>query len=130
MKTLLVTGCFDVLHIGHIRLLKYADHIADEVIVAIDSDAKVKRDKGDSRPFNDQHDRQEFLKSIKGVDGVMVFDSEEDLKRICKEVWPNYRLVGSDWKGKDVVGAEYCQEIIYFDRIPGYSTTNILEKNK
>ena len=60
----------------------------------------------------------------------MIFFDEEDLERICKEIRPNYRLVGSDWKEKKIVGSEYCKEIIYFDRIPGYSTTNILENNK
>ena len=129
MKTLLLTGCFDVLHIGHIRLLQFAKFISDEVIIAIDSDEKVKKDKGFSRPFNNQQIRQEFLESIKGVDKVYIFFDEEDLERICKEIRPTYRLVGSDWKDKKIVGQQYCKEVLYFDRIPGYSTTNILEKN-
>ena len=130
MKNLLLTGCFDVVHVGHIRLIQFAKFIADEVIIAIDSDDKVRKDKGLSRPFNNQHIRQEFLESIKGVDKVMIFFDEEDLERICKEIIPTYRLVGSDWRGKKIVGSEHCKEIIYFDRIPGYSTTNILENNK
>jgi cytidyltransferase-like protein len=129
MKTLLLTGCFDILHIGHIRLIQFAKYTSDEVIIAIDSDEKVKADKGLSRPFNDQHIRQEFLESINGVNKVMVFFDEEDLLRICKEIMPTYRLVGSDWKGKKIIGEQYCKEVLYYDRIPGYSTTNILEKN-
>jgi D-beta-D-heptose 7-phosphate kinase/D-beta-D-heptose 1-phosphate adenosyltransferase len=128
MKTLLLTGCFDIVHLGHIKLIQFAKFISDEVIIAIDSDDKVKKDKGESRPFNNQRDRQEFLESIKGVDKVHIFFDEEDLERICKEIRPTYRLVGSDWRGKNIVGQQYCGEVLYFDRIPGYSTTNILER--
>lgn len=127
MKTLLLTGCFDIVHLGHIKIIQYAKFISDEVIIAIDSDEKVKTDKGSNRPFNNQRDRQEFLESIKGVDKVIIFFDEDDLERICKEIKPNYRLVGSDWMGKNIVGQQYCEKILYFDRIAGYSTTNILE---
>lgn len=130
MKTLLLTGCFDIVHLGHVKLIQYAKFISDEVIIAIDSDEKVKKDKGQSRPFNNQRDRQEFLESIKGVDKVIIFFDDEDLEKICKEIKPNYRLVGSDWNGKKIIGGEYCQNILYFDRIPGYSTTNILENRQ
>jgi rfaE bifunctional protein nucleotidyltransferase chain/domain len=128
MKTLLLTGCFDVVHIGHIKLIQFAKTISECVIVAIDADDKIKKDKGETRPFNNQRDRQEFLEAIKGVDKVHIFFDEEDLERICKEIKPNYRLVGSDWRNKNIVGQKYCNEIIYFDRIPGHSTTRILER--
>lgn len=128
MKTLLLTGCFDVVHIGHIKLIQFAKTISECVIVAIDADDKIKKDKGETRPFNNQRDRQEFLEAIKGVDKVCIFFDEEDLERICKEIKPNYRLVGSDWRNKNIVGQKYCNEIIYFDRIPGHSTTRILER--
>ena len=127
MKTLLLTGCFDVLHIGHIRIINYANTVADKVFIAIDGDDKVKKDKGNSRPFNRQEDRREFLENIKGVNEVLIFDSEKELEIICKDLLPDYRLVGSDWKGKKVVGESYCRNVIYYDRIPGFSTTNILE---
>ena len=128
MKTLLITGCFDILHIGHIRLLRFAKSLDAKIIIAIDSDEKVRNDKGNMRPFNNQKDRQEFLESINGVDKVIVFFDEEDLERICKEINPEYRLVGSDWRGKKIVGEQYCKQVLYYDRIPNYSTTKILEQ--
>lgn len=130
VKTLLLTGCFDVLHLGHVRIIQFANSLCERLVIAIDSDEKVKIEKGSLRPFNNQKDRKEFLVNVKGVDEVRIFDSKEMLERICKEVAPDYRLVGSDWKGKKIVGEEYCKEIVYYDRIPGYSTTNILEKKE
>ena len=128
MKTLLLTGCYDIMHIGHIRLIKYAKSISDNIIVAIDSDLKVKKDKGPDRPFNNQEDRKEFLQSICGINEVIIFNSSEELEKICKNIIPDIRLLGSDWKNKKIVGQEYCKEILYFDRISDYSTTKILDK--
>jgi len=130
MKRALLTGCFDVLHLGHIRIIQYAMSMCDELVIAIDGDDKVKKEKGPARPFNSEEDRAAFLTSIKGVDRVFVFYSESHLEKLCEELFPHYRLVGSDWKGKKIVGGEHSKEIIYYDRIPGYSTTNILESNK
>ena len=128
MKILLITGCFDVLHIGHIKLIEYARSICDNILIAIDSDEKVKKDKGPTRPFNNEIDRKNFLLSLKGINDVLVFKDEKELENICNTIKPEYRLVGADWKGKKIVGGDFCKEIIYFERIPGYSTTRILNK--
>ena len=130
MKRVLVTGTMDILHIGHIRLLEYSKSLGDLLNVAIDSDDKVKKDKGESRPFNNQNDRKDFLLSIKVVDNVTIFSSEEDLEELCRIYKPDIRVVGSDWKGKKIVGSEYCREIVYFDRIGDYSTSKILGNNR
>jgi len=130
MKTLLLTGCFDVLHLGHTRIIQYANSLCDRIVIAIDGDEKVRREKGRHRPFNTQEDRKELLDNIKGVNEVYIFHSERDLEILCEELLPNYRLVGSDWRGKKIVGAEHCKEIVYYDRISGYSTTNILENKQ
>lgn len=130
VSSLIITGCFDIVHIGHLKIFKYAKQLADEVIIAIDSDSKVKKDKGPDRPINNELDRKEFLENILGISKVIVFNSEEELKQICQSIKPDYRLVGSDWKGKKIVGDEYCKEIIFFDRISDYSTTSIIEKIK
>ena len=76
--------------------------------------------------FN-QEDRKAMLESIKYIDKVFIFDSRQGLEDLIKETKPHVLIVGSDWKGKDVVGEEYAQHVRFFDRIDGYSTTEILE---
>lgn len=127
MKIVWTNGCFDVLHRGHFEMLEYAKSLGELLVVGIDSDKKVKEDKGESRPFNNAEDRQFALESIKYVDKVMVFESKAELEFILKNLEPDYMVIGSDWKGKEVIGEQYCTELMFFDRIDGYSTTNILE---
>ena len=83
--------------------------------------------KGESRPFNRVEDRKLVLESIRYVDEVLIFNSAEQLESLIKEVFPDIMVVGSDWKGKKIVGSEYSKEVVFFDRIEGYSTTNILK---
>ena len=124
----LVTGCFDVVHIGHIRMLEHAKSLGTTLFVAIDDDERVKKDKGESRPFNNVLERKEFLLALKPVDNVVIFSSDIDLEEVCRIYKPDIRVVGGDWYGKNIVGAKYCKKVIYFDKIPGYSTTRILSK--
>ena len=100
------------------------------MIVGIDDDEKVKKDKGDSRPFNRQEDRKYFLESLSAVDQVVVFCSKEGLEKAIETIQPDVMVVGSDWQGKTIVGSRYVREIEFFDRLEGYSTTAILEKNE
>ena len=123
-------GCFDVLHRGHFEMFKYAKSLGDELIVGIDSDDKVKKDKGPNRPHNNVEDRKFALECIKYIDEVVVFDTRQDLEDKIRQRSPDIMIVGSDWKEKEVVGEQYCTELKFFDRIDGYSTTNILENNK
>ena len=127
MKLVWVNGCFDVLHRGHFEMLKYAKSLGELLVIGIDSDDKVKEDKGQDRPFNNVEDRQFALESIKYVDKVMIFESKAELEFILENLEPDYMVIGSDWKDKEVVGEQYCTELKFFDRIEGYSTTNILE---
>tara|TARA_R110002110_G_scaffold18474_2_gene77563 strand:- start:169 stop:558 length:390 start_codon:yes stop_codon:yes gene_type:complete len=127
MKLVWVNGCFDVLHRGHFEMLEYAKSLGDYLMVGIDSDQKVKKDKGNDRPFNGAEDRKFALESIKYVDKVLIFNSRAGLKYLIKLLEPDYMVIGSDWRGKTVVGEQYCTELKFFDRIEGYSTTNILE---
>ena len=99
-------------------------------LVGIDSDKKVKVDKGNDRPINKEQDRKFMLESIRHVDKVFIFNSKQELEDLIKLVKPNIMVIGSDWKGKKVVGQEYAQEINFFDRIPKYSTTNIIKEYK
>jgi|TARA_R110000824_G_scaffold73980_3_gene188331 D-beta-D-heptose 7-phosphate kinase/D-beta-D-heptose 1-phosphate adenosyltransferase len=127
IKIVWTNGCFDILHRGHLEMLKYAKSLGDYVIVGIDSDDKVAKDKGPSRPFNKVEDRKFALKSLKYVDEVVVFDSAEKLEIIIRSISPHVMIIGSDWKGKTVIGESFCGELRFFDRIGDYSTTNILE---
>jgi D-beta-D-heptose 7-phosphate kinase/D-beta-D-heptose 1-phosphate adenosyltransferase len=124
-----VNGSFDVLHIGHIKLLEYASTLGS-VKVGIDTDKRIKSIKGINRPFNSLSDRVEFLRSIKYIDSVDIFDTTERLVDLIKQYQPDYMVIGSDYKDKPIVGSEYVKEIVYFDRIKDKSTTNILNYGK
>tara|TARA_R100001509_G_scaffold50462_1_gene27688 strand:+ start:1613 stop:2002 length:390 start_codon:yes stop_codon:yes gene_type:complete len=128
MKISWVNGCFDVLHRGHLELFKFAKSKADLLFVGIDADARVKQFKGDSRPINNQQDRKFFLESLRFVDRVVVFNNEDQLIEIVKMISPDYMIIGSDYKYKRVIAKEHAKELIFFDRIGDYSTTNILER--
>ena len=125
-----VNGCFDVLHRGHYELFNYAKSLGDKLAVGIDSDEKVSTDKGPDRPYNNINDRVYALQSLKAINEVYVFNSRKELKDLIENFQPDYLVVGSDWKDKDVVGGHFAKEIVYFNRIEGYSTTNILTNDR
>ena len=125
-----VNGCFDVLHRGHYELFNYAKSLGDKLAVGIDSDEKVSKDKGANRPFNNINDRVYALQSLKAVNEVYVFNSRKELEDLIENYEPDYLVVGSDWKDKDVVGGHFAKEIVYFNRIKGYSTTSILTNDR
>ena len=127
MKIGFVNGCFDVLHIGHIRMLDFAKSCCDRLVVGIDSDTRVKILKGQTRPVNDEYDRQEFLLALQAVDGVEIFDSEDGLISLIKLLQPDIMVVGSDYRDRRVIGSEHAKQLIFFDRIEGYSTSRIVE---
>jgi len=122
-----VNGCFDILHIGHVRMLKFAKSLGDKLIVGIDTDSRVRKAKGHTRPYNHIDDRVEMLRSLWFIDDVVIFDTNDELCDYLEEFQINTMVVGSDWKGKKIVGGNLVPRIEYFDRINGYSTTAILE---
>ena len=107
-------GCFDVLHRGHIELFKFAKSQGNHLVVGLDSDEKVKRDKGSDRPFNTFEDRKEVLLSIRYIDDVWYFDSRNGLVELIKKYQPDVMVIGSDWKGRDVVGEELVDKVKFF----------------
>lgn len=124
----MVNGTFDILHRGHLELLNFAKSKGDQLLVAIDTDRRVKELKGQERPINNQEDRKFFLYNLKAVDTVMLFDSKEDLINIMKEYKPDVYVKGSDWKkDRPSTAEEYCKEVIYYDRVGDYSTTNTIQ---
>ena len=127
MRIGFVNGCFDILHVGHIALFNYCKSVCDYLIVGIDSDERVKRNKGPNRPFNASEDRMTMLRSIRYVDEVRVFSTDAELTNLVMYISPDVMVVGSDWEGKNVIGSEYAKELKFFRRLDGYSTTKILE---
>jgi rfaE bifunctional protein nucleotidyltransferase chain/domain len=126
-KLIFVNGCFDILHPGHIKMFEHARSLGTKLIVAIDSDEKVKQMKGDSRPINNQDDRKFILEAIRHIDEVIIFNSKDELQELVKTIKPAIMMVGSDYKGKEVVGSDYAKEVRFFDRVRDYSTSNIIE---
>lgn len=121
-----VNGTFDVLHLGHIKLLNFASTIG-KVMVGIDSDRRVKELKGEDRPFNNQNDRMEFLLSLKSVNDVVIFDTDEELIEKIKLWDPNFMIIGEEYRDKKIIGEDFMKDkILFFNTIDGYSTTKIL----
>lgn len=131
LNRVFTNGCFDLLHIGHIELLKYCKSLDAYVIVGINSDNSIKKLKGDKRPINNQETRKHILQSIKYVDEVVVFDEETPLE-IIKKIQPNIIVKGGDYKKEDVVGYQFEKlgllEVKIFDYVPNNSTTKIIER--
>ena len=127
MKTIFVNGTFDLLHPGHVSLLTWAKSLGDYLVVGIDTDDRVREKKGSTRPIYNQTDRGIILVSLSAVDEVRYFDSDESLENLVKEVKPDIIVVGSDWKGKTIIGSYYAAELKFFDRIEEYATTKTIQ---
>lgn len=121
-----VNGCFDVLHRGHFELIQYAASLGT-LIVALDTDQKVSHDKGQGRPIYPLEDRIYQMRCIKGVDDVYTFNTKKELEDLLESIAPDIMVVGSDWKGKDVVGSQYAKAVRFFNRLGDYSTTKTIQ---
>jgi D-beta-D-heptose 7-phosphate kinase/D-beta-D-heptose 1-phosphate adenosyltransferase len=120
-------GCYDILHVGHIALFKYAKSLGDKLIIGIDSDKRVKELKGNGRPFNNQDDRKEMLESIRFVDEVVIFDTKEEMCDLLLKKNIHTIVIGDDYKNRPVTGSGIIEDIVFFKKIGNYSTTNYLE---
>ncbi len=127
MKKIWTNGCFDILHIGHIKLLEFAKSQGDYLIVGIDSDRRVKESKGEQRPINNQKNRCEFLRAIEVVDEVVIFDSSEGLSNAIKENNVDLIVIGDDYEEKKVIGSEHS-EVLFFKKIPDISSSIVISK--
>ena len=99
MKKIFVNGTFDIIHRGHVEMLNFAKSLGDHLTVAIDSDNRVKRLKGESRPVNTMFDRMFYLKNLKSVDDVLYFDSDYDLEKCIT------------WSGATIRSEEHTSEL-------------------
>ena len=126
-KIIWTNGCFDVLHRGHIELFKYAKSLGDYLIVGIDTDQRIKKTKGNNRPFNCLQDRIEMLEAIRYVDKVVYFNSTLELEEQILSSKAQTIVVGREYENKTVVGSGLVSDVVFFDRLENYSTTKILE---
>lgn len=129
MTKVIVNGTFDILHLGHLRLLQHARSYPNSyVLVLTDSDKRIKELKGPNRPIHTEYERTSLLFALKYVDKVEVFNSDEELAQLIKDFDPDVMVKGSDYKDKPVIGAEYCKKIIFYDRLGDFSTTNTIQR--
>lgn len=128
MTKVVVNGTFDILHLGHLKLLEYARSFPQSyVLVLTDTDSRIKKLKGDDRPIHSEYERCSFLFALKFVDRVETFDSDVELQKLIKEFEPDVMVKGSDYRDKPIIGAEYCKKIVYYDRLDQYSTTKKIQ---
>lgn len=127
-KIVFTNGCFDIIHVGHIRYLKEAKSLGDALIVGLNSDRSVSVIKP-NRPINPQEQRAEVLASLEMVDYVTIFDEETpyDLINLLK---PDVLVKGGDWKKEDIVGSDIAGKTFSLPYIRGVSTSGIIEKIK
>ena len=130
-RIVFTNGVFDLLHPGHVRYLQQARALGDVLIVGLNSDASVRRNKGPHRPINPQEERAEILEALECVDAVVTFDHETPAE-IIREIQPDVLVKGADWAEDAIVGRDIVEArggIVV--RIPveqGFSTTSIIEK--
>ena len=127
MRIGFTNGCFDVLHVGHIRLFEFIKSQCDRLVVAIDSDDRVRANKGLNRPYNSLENRALMLTSLRHIDEVKTFSTDEELTSIVRDLAPDIMVVGNDYESKRVIGSEHAKRLIFFRKIDGHSTTKILE---
>ncbi|HYW47812.1 MAG TPA: adenylyltransferase/cytidyltransferase family protein [Bryobacteraceae bacterium] len=128
-RVVFTNGCYDLLHPGHIRLLEQARSLGDVLILALNSDASVRRAKGPSRPFTPEGERAEMAQALEAVDAVTLFE-EDTPRELISEVLPDVLVKGADWShfiaGKEEVEASGGR-VLTVAMEAGYSTTNIIE---
>ena len=132
-KIVFTNGCFDLLHVGHIRYLAQAKRLGDFLIIGLNSDSSVKELKGEDRPINSFEDRATLLLAIKSVDSVVMFE-EQTPENLIKDIVPDILVKGGDYNIEDIVGYQTVMQnggqvktLSFYD---GYSSTNYINKIK
>jgi D-beta-D-heptose 7-phosphate kinase/D-beta-D-heptose 1-phosphate adenosyltransferase len=124
-------GCFDILHPGHVKVLTAARGACDRLIVGLNSDASVKRLKGEGRPVQDERARSEVLAALEAVDLVAIFEEDTPIKLIA-QIKPSVLVKGGDYTHDQVVGHEivdgYGGEVLLVEVLPGFSTTSLVNR--
>jgi D-glycero-beta-D-manno-heptose 1-phosphate adenylyltransferase len=132
-KIVFTNGCFDLLHVGHVRYLQEAKAQGDLLVVGVNADASVKRLKGPTRPIQNENDRAEILAALGAVDYVIIFP-EDTPAELIQNVRPDVLVKGGDWKPEQIVGSSFVQsyggQVKSLQFVDGRSTTKIIEKSK
>ena len=130
-RVVFTNGCFDLLHPGHIRTLEEARALGDVLVVGVNTDAGVRKAKGDSRPVVAENERAELLAALEAVDFVVLF-AEPTPRELIRRLLPDVLVKGADWGATEIVGREEVERaggrVVSVSLEPGYSTTGILEK--
>lgn len=126
-KIVFTNGCFDILHVGHVKYLEVAKSYGDVLILGLNADSSVKKLKGPTRPINTQDDRAYILASLESVDYVVIFE-EETPYELIKLIKPHVLVKGGDYEGKEVVGQDIADELKLVQFVDGKSTTNTIKR--
>jgi len=130
-KVVFTNGCFDIIHVGHIRLLKEASKLGDVLIIGLNSDDSVRKIKGPARPINSLSDRAEVLSSIRYVDYIIAFE-EETPRRLISLLLPDVLVKGGDYRKNEIVGADVVEaeggKVVTIPLVEGKSTTKLIER--
>jgi D-beta-D-heptose 7-phosphate kinase/D-beta-D-heptose 1-phosphate adenosyltransferase len=130
-KIVFTNGCFDLLHVGHVRYLQEAKKLGDVLVIGVNSDASVKRLKGPARPVQTEADRAEILAALGCVDFTVIF-TEDTPENLIKTVKPDILVKGGDWKIEQIVGSDFViakgGKVLSLQFVDGKSTTKLIEK--
>jgi rfaE bifunctional protein nucleotidyltransferase chain/domain len=129
MKIVFTNGCFDILHRGHVEYLQKAKTFGDKLVVGLNSDASVRRLKGETRPIQDEKSRKIILEALRFVDEVIIFD-EDTPYELIKKIQPDVLVKGADYKPEDIVGYDIVKakggEVRTVEFVDGHSTSKIV----
>ena len=128
-KIVFTNGCFDILHVGHVKYLEIAKSFGDVLVLGLNSDSSVRKLKGPSRPVNTEDDRAYILAALESVDYVVLFENDTPYELI-KTISPHTLVKGGDYEGKDVIGQELVEELRLVDFVEGKSTTRTIQRIK
>ena len=128
-KIIFTNGCFDILHIGHVKYLEEAKKNGDVLVLGLNSDASVKRLKGESRPINNQNNRAYILASLEVIDYLVIFEEDTPLELI-KLIEPDILVKGGDYEGQTIVGQDIVKEIKLIKTIDSASTSHTINRIK
>ena len=130
-RVVFTNGCFDLLHLGHVRYLREARSLGDLLVVALNSDASVRALKGEGRPILNQDERAEIIAALEAVDYVIIFDEETPLELIAR-LLPDVLVKGGDWAIETIVGREEVEaaggEVLSLPYLQGSSTSEIVKR--
>ena len=132
-KIVFTNGCFDILHLGHIKYLEKARSLGDKLVVAVNSDSSVRKVKGNSRPIFPEGARAALLAALECVDYVTIFGQSTPL-RLIKALKPDVLVKGSDWRKRDIVGSDFVKsyggKVFSALFVKGYSSSSIIARIK